>query len=269
MIKNLTRRMLQGLVNMLPALGFFVVLVAAWEFVSRAELVATFVLPAPSKIAATMNENIGVLLEAAWVTLLEVVGGFVAGSLAGFVMGAGIFYSKTLRRVIYPIALVTQTIPKIALAPLFIVWFGLGYQPIFLIAALICLFPVLVNTVLGLDTVSPELIEVVDSVSATRWQRFTVLRFPGALPNIVGGLEVAIALATVGALVGEFVASSGGLGFVIVLATSQLQTEVLFAAIVMVSLLGLVLFGAVKLIGALLLGRRASSSLESLGRGTT
>src|SRR5690606_9725563 len=132
-----------------PLIAVVAATMAVWEYASRSGLISSFVLPAPSTIAGSVLEHQDLLIRASLVTLWEIVAGFLAGSFLGFVMGLGIFYSSILRKLLYPLALLFQTIPKVALAPLFIVWFGVGFLPIFLIAALVCLFPVLINTVMG------------------------------------------------------------------------------------------------------------------------
>ncbi|MCB1246802.1 MAG: ABC transporter permease, partial [Acidimicrobiia bacterium] len=211
------------------AIAFYVGLFVFWEYASGT-LIREYLLPAPSTIVEAMVDQWDPLVSNSWVTLQEILIGFAIGSGAGFLMGVGIFYSGFLRRVLYPGALFTQTVPKIALAPLFIVWFGVGQQPIIAITALICLFPVLINTVAGLESVDPRLLELMHSVSASGWQKFRMIHLPSGLPSIMAGLEVASTLAVVGALVGEFVGANAGLGYQILIANSRLRTDLLFAA---------------------------------------
>lgn len=237
------------------AVVFYIALFLLWEYASGT-IIREFLLPAPSTVFEAMVDQWDDLLANSWVTLKEILLGFGIGSGTGFLMGVGIFYSAFLRRVLYPGALFTQTVPKIALAPLFIVWFGVGQQPIIAITALICLFPVLINTVAGLESVDPRLLELMHSVSASGRQKFWMIHLPSGLPSIMAGLEVASTLAVVGALVGEFVGANAGLGYQILIANSRLRTDQLFAALFAVVVIGLVFFFTIKGIEMLLVRRR-------------
>ncbi|MGD2101678.1 MAG: ABC transporter permease [Acidimicrobiia bacterium] len=245
------------------AVAFYVGLFILWEWASG-NVIREFLLPAPSTVYEAIVDQWDDLLANSWVTLQEILIGFGIGSGIGFLMGVGIFYSAFLRRVLYPGALFTQTVPKIALAPLFIVWFGVGQQPIIAITALICLFPVLINTVAGLENVDPRLLELMHSVSASGWQKFWMIHLPAGLPSIMAGLEVASTLAVVGALVGEFVGANAGLGYQILIANSRLRTDQLFAALTAVVVIGLVFFFTIKLIERLLIRRSADSEQEQV-----
>jgi NitT/TauT family transport system permease protein len=243
------------------AIAFYIGLFILWEWASG-NVIREFLLPAPSTIYEAIVDQWDDLLTNSWATLQEILIGFGIGSGVGFLMGVGIFYSGFLRRVLYPGALFTQTVPKIALAPLFIVWFGVGQQPIIAITALICLFPVLINTVAGLENVDPRLLELMHSVSASGWQKFWMIHLPAGLPSIMAGLEVASTLAVVGALVGEFVGANAGLGYQILIANSRLRTDQLFAALFAVVAIGLVFFFTIKLIERLLIRRSNDSEGE-------
>lgn len=246
----------------LQAAAFYVALIVAWELVSRAGLVREFVLPAPSTILRALVDVRRDLANNTVVTVREILVGFVVGSGIGFLLGVGIFYSSFLRRIIYPGALFMQTVPKIALAPLFIVWFGIGEAPIVAITALICLFPVLINTVVGLEAVDQKLLEMMHSVSASGLQKFRMIYLPSALPNVMAGLEVASTLAVVGALVGEFIGAQSGLGYQIMVANSRLRTDELFAALMAVAAVGIIFFFLVKGIEGLLLRDRPSAKKQ-------
>lgn len=245
------------------AIAFYIGAVIIWEYASGS-LIREFLLPAPSTIYRAAVDQWSDLVANSWVTLKEILIGFGIGSGIGFVMGVGIFYSAFLRRVLYPGALFTQTVPKIALAPLFIVWFGVGQQPIIAITALICLFPVLINTVAGLESVDPRLLELMHSVSASGRQKFWMIHLPSGLPSIMAGLEVASTLAVVGALVGEFVAANAGLGYQILIANSRLRTDQLFAALFAVVAIGLVFFFTIKGIERLLVRRSGQADVEKV-----
>ncbi len=244
---------------------FYLAILLVWEGICRLGLVAPYLLPAPTAIANRMVAEAPSLLGHARITLTEILIGFLLGSGIGFGLAVGVVHSQFLERVVYPFALFTQIIPKLAIAPLFIVWLGFGLGPKIAITALICLFPVLINTVAGLTSVDPRLLDLMHSVSASRFQVFRMIRLPSAMPHIFAGLQIGITLATVGALVGEWVGADAGLGYVILTANSYLNTELVFAALVSISLLGLLLFVAMVALERLLLPHRA----EVTARDTT
>lgn len=245
-----------AIANTWPALLFFLALIGLWEVSARAGWVPEYILPAPTKIGATIERDWLFLLDNTWITLYEIIMGFVIGSLMGFVLGLGVVYVKALERIIYPTVVFMQTIPKLALAPLFIVWFGVGVEPKIAIAALICLFPVLINTVAGIKSVDPRLHQLMNSISATKFQIFRKVDLPTAMPSIFASLEVGITLAVVGALVGEWVGADQGLGYLILYDNALLRTPELFADLVFVAGLGILLFLLTKLAEYLLLPHR-------------
>ncbi len=241
------------------AILFYVALIALWEIAYRLEMIRSFILPGPSMIFESMVNNWDSLISNSIVTGREILIGFLVGSLIGFLMALGIFYSKVLRRIIYPGAVFLQTVPKVALAPLFIIWFGVGETSIVAIAALICLFPVLVNTVVGFEGVDVNLLEMMHSVSANGWQKFRMIYVPASLPSIFAGLEVGMSLAVVGAIVGEFVGARAGLGYQILMANSRLSTDEVFAAMILISALGMAFYFGVRVLGRVMVGSRANN----------
>lgn len=245
--------------------AFYVALVLLWELVCALGLVKPYILPAPSAIVEAAVLGWGPLVHNTWVTLSETLLGFVLGSLIGFLIGILIAYSRVVERLIYPAIIVTQTVPKLALAPLFIVWFGVGLAPKVAITALICLFPVLINTVTGIKAVDPRLRQLMDSVSASGFQRFRMIDLPSSAPFVFAGLQVGITLAVTGALVGEWVGASEGLGYAILLSNSQLRTPATFAAIVAISVLGITLFLLVRAVERLVLPHQPKPPLSDAG----
>lgn len=245
---SLARRISRAVRRYAPAVAFFGVILLIWEMASLSGGLPRYLLPAPSAIVNQMIVDGPILIRHTNVTVLEIILGFALGSLIGFVLAIGIVYSRFLENVVYPIALFTQTIPKLAIAPLFIIWLGFGLLPKIAITALICLFPVLINTVAGLRSVDSRLLDLMHSLSANRWQVFSMIRLPHAMPHIFAGLEIGVTLAVIGAIVGEWVGANEGLGYLMLMATSQLATERLFGAIVAISVVGLVAFFA--MIGA-------------------
>jgi NitT/TauT family transport system permease protein len=225
-----------------PAVIFFVAVLLVWEVLSDLGVIATYLAPAPSTIAQEMVESADSLLRHTGVTLVEIVLGYLGGIAIGFVGALAIFYSRVLERIIYPIVLFSQFIPKLAIAPLLIVWLGFTITPKIVVTALICMFPIMINTVAGLHASDSRLLEFMHTLNATRWQVFTKVRLPAAIPHIFAGLKVGITLATIGAIVAEWISAEAGLGYLIVFSLGFFRIEEMFAALVMITLVGLVLF---------------------------
>ena len=223
------------------------IFLGAWELAVRLFGVSAIVLPTPSAIGAAIWSlvQVGTLPKHLGVTLAEILAGFVLGAGAGIALGALIAMSPLLRRILYPYIIVLQVVPKVAVAPLFIIWLGFGIESKILMAVLISFFPLLVNTIAGLQNVQPEYLDLMTAVKARRWETFRYVRFPSALPYIFAGLEAAIVLAVIGAIVGEFVGASVGLGYLIMLYHTNLNIAGVFAVLVVLSAVGLALHTAV------------------------
>jgi len=228
-------------------------LLLAWEVGVGVLRIPDFILPPPSEIATEMVTQRHSLWPHTIVTAMEVLAGFGLSLAIGIPLGIMIVYSPVFERTIYPLLVSSQTIPKIAVAPLFLFWFGFGATSKIVVALLIAFFPMVISTVIGLRAIESEMIHLARSMGASQLLTFLKIRLPNALPNIFGGMKVAITLAVVGAVVGEFVGADKGLGYVVVLANGALNTRLLFAAIVLLSLLGIVLFAAVQLLERVLL----------------
>jgi NitT/TauT family transport system permease protein len=236
---------------------FFLAIGLIWEIaVGYLRLMPDYILPAPSQILRVSIAQFDRLLFHAGITTVEIVIGFVVGSLIGIVGAVLTVYSRFFQQVIYPATIVTQTVPKLAIAPLFVVWFGFGIVPKVLIVAIMCLFPVLINSVIGFTSVDNRLLDLMHSLSASRWQVFCKIRLPHAVPYIFAGLKIGITLAVVGGIVGEWVGSDAGLGYYVQLASASLETARLFAALVFITLVGIGLFLAVVLLEWLVSPRR-------------
>ncbi len=249
---------------------FYATVSLIWELLSghvpQRWRIPSYILPAPSAIYQEMVRVLPILLAHTRTTLVEILLGFLVGAVIGFGSAILVVYSRVMERIIYPMALFTQTIPKLAIAPLFLIWFGFGLAPKVAITALICLFPVLINSVAGLVSVDPKMMDLMYVLSATRWQVFRKIRLPSAVPHIFAGLEIGISLATVGAIVAEWVGAESGLGYMILIANNQLRTERVFAAIVAIVVLGLALFVGMRGLEHLVSPRRPAveASKESL-----
>ena len=229
-------------------------LLGAWELAARWDLIANalniqdFLVPAPSDVATSLWEDRSLLADDTWVTLREVLLGFLCALAAGLGFALLLHLSETLRRAFYPLLVASQTIPPVAIAPILVVWFGFGIGPKVLLIALVCFFPVTVNTLDGLRAVDPQLITMMRTLGAGRAQILTRVELPSALPFFFSGTRIAIAVAVIGAVFAEWAGASSGLGHQILIASSELLTARMFAAITLLSVMAIVLFALVSLI---------------------
>ncbi len=232
--------------NFLSEYGLFaisiIVILLIWEFAVRHFNTPHYILPAPSKIFLRLATSHSILAYHAIVTLKEVLAGFVLGSLIALLLAIGMSYSKVLDRLFYPVIVLAQTFPKEALAPLFVVWLGFGILPKVVMAALISFFPMTVNTVRGLRSIDPLALDLMKSLSANQRQIFFKLRLPCALPYIFAAMKISVTLSVVGAIIGEFIGASKGLGHLIMVANSEAQVDLLFASLTILGALGVILF---------------------------
>jgi NitT/TauT family transport system permease protein len=239
--------------NVLGTIGSFVLILVAWDLVVRIFSIKPYLVPSPLAVLKTIAENWQLLgMHTLW-TSGAILAGFIAAALVAIPLAMLIVVSPLLRRLLYPPMVATQAIPKIALAPLFIVWFGFGVVPKVAVAFLIAFFPIVIDTIVGLRSIDPAMVQLARSMGAPPHRIFLRLRLPNALPMIFGGLKVASALAVVGALTGEFVGADKGLGYVLVSASGNLNTALLFATLVILSVLAMVFFYAVELIERILI----------------
>jgi NitT/TauT family transport system permease protein len=228
----------------LPVLGVLAVL-ALWWLATIVFDIKEFLLPSPGDVLAAFTAHPGYLLEQTWVTLLETVQGFGLSIVVGIPVALLIAGSTILERTIYPLLLALNSVPKIAIAPLLVIWMGFGPAPKVFLAFLVCFFPVVLSTASGLKSTPAELVELLRSLDCTRRQEFFKLRFQYALPQIFVGLKVAISLAVIGAVVAEFSpGADAGLGFVIVTSGSSADTALAFAAMGLLGVLSIGLFYA-------------------------
>lgn len=227
-----------------PLLGFAVIL-TIWQAYAEIFHVSKIVLPGPSDIVLASWRQYRLLLAETWPTFVESVCGFALALALGIPLAVCVANSRILNLSLYPILIATQSIPKVAIAPIILVWFGLGMQSKLAIAFLVAFFPIVVDTATGLRETPPGLIELARSLRATRWQIFRKVQFPAALPFIFSGAKVAVTLAVIGAVIGEFIGSVDGLGNLLLSANSQLNGPLAWAALIWLSLLGIVLFVAV------------------------
>lgn len=246
----------------------FLLMLLAWEASVVIFNVPAYMLPRPSAVLVRTVESAPQLLAHAGPTLLEILLGFGLSVIVGVPLAITVVSSRRLEQALYPIIVVAQIVPKIAIAPLFVVWFGFGLEPKIIIAFLIAFFPVVIDTAVGLRSMPQEVIDLARSMGAGPTGLFVKIRFPHALPSFFGGLKVAITLAVIGAIVGEFVSSNRGLGYLLLIANGQLDTTLLFADIVVLSLIGILLFWAIDAVERLTIPWHVSQREPSSERET-
>jgi putative hydroxymethylpyrimidine transport system permease protein len=237
----------------LPPVALAVLLLGAWQLAASTGAMAdalgleSFLVPSPAEIAESLWDNRSLLAENTWVTLREIVLGFACALIAGVGFAILMHFSGIVLRASYPWMVATQAIPVIVLGPILVVWFGFGIGPKLAIVALVCFFPITVNVLDGLRSVDPEAIKLLRTLYASRWQRFTRLEAPSALPGFFTGARIAIVFAPIGAIFGEWVGASSGLGHQILQDNAQLEIARVFAAIAILAAIGIALFALLAL----------------------
>lgn len=221
----------------------FALILLAWEMSAVWGLVPPYVLPPVSRIVLAIFATFSTLLPHIVVTAVEILLGFGLAVVVGVALAMAIVYSPPFEAASSPWIVVSQVIPKVALGPLFMIWLGFGLWPKIFIAFLIAFFPVLIGTTVGLKSVERESLFLLRAMGAGRWKIFRHLLLPNALPNVFAGMRVAITLATVGAVVGEFIGANEGLGYLLLFANGTMDTLLLFSALIILSVLALVLYG--------------------------
>lgn len=219
-----------------------------WETACRFFAIPTYLLPAPSVIAQTIAKRAPILLSNTAVTSVEIIFGFLLSIVVGVVLALVITNSRTVERALYPLLIVSQAVPKVALAPLFVVWFGFGWEPKILVTVLISFFPIVVSLTAGIRSVPIAMRKLALSMGASRWDTLKSFLIPYSLPHFFAGLKVAITLAVSGAIVGEFVGAERGLGYLLLVSNGQMDSELLFASIICLAVLGIAFFYILLLI---------------------
>ena len=236
-----------GLRSIVLPLGLAFVVLSAWQLYVTVWNIPAVILPSPISIGRYIVARYDILLMHAVPTTLESAAGFLLALVLGVALAIVITYSDTAREALYPNLIFFQLIPKIALAPLFIIWLGVGAQSRIAFSVFIAFFPVVIATTAGFLSVDKGMLRLCRSLTATEWQVFTSVRFPAALPHIFSGMKIAITLAIIGVIIGEFITAQAGLGYLIIFATARADTEVSMAAIVVLCICGLLLYGLVAL----------------------
>jgi NitT/TauT family transport system permease protein len=226
-----------------------------WELLVDASRIGAVLLPPPSAILKATWVHRDVLMANAVPTALESIAGFALSVILGGLLGVLLVYSRPAADALYPNVILFQLVPKVAVAPLFILWFGIGWESRLAIALFIAFFPIVISTVSGLKAADPNILRLCNSLTATRSQVFFRVRLPYSLPFLFNGMKISMTLAIIGVIVGEFVTSQSGLGYIILFAGSQMETTIVMAALLMLCIVGLVLYGLVAVAEKLLMRR--------------
>jgi NitT/TauT family transport system permease protein len=242
------RRSTWRIIEALSAPTLALILLAAWQIGSPLLGLSDFVLPTPWQILKRIVVDYRLLASHTATTLIETVAGFLIAAVAGVATAFAIFYSRIFERAVYPLLVALQTVPKVALAPLLVLYLGYDFAPKCFLAFMLAYFPIVIATVVGLQALEKGMVDLVRSMGANEWQTFFKIRLPAAMPSIFGGLKVGISLAVIGAVIGEYVAAERGLGYLQLQASSQFDTTLSFAALVIISFIGVVTFWAIEVV---------------------
>ena len=226
----------------------FALLFALWEFAVHLTGIKEYLLPPPSKVWTEFLKRYPTVMDGALVTTQEIIAGYLLAIVVSIPLALSVAYSRFVENAIYPVVVFLQIIPKIAIAPLFIIWFGFGFTPKLLLVFLLSFFPIVVASIAGFKSVDPEIMDFARTTGAGAWKMFFKIRLPQALPDIFTGLKVGAALSATAAVVAEFVASDRGLGYLLLQYNGNLDTPMVFAIIVLLSLIGLAVYYVVEII---------------------
>ena len=243
---------LQKIGEWLPAFVLFALLIVLWQLAVTVFGVREYLLPSPARVLDAMFSSQTRWLDHILVTGAAIFGAFLIAAVGGVILGTMIAWSSLMNRALMPFLVFVNTLPKVAIAPLFLLWLGYGILPNMLIGALIGFFPVVINTAVGLSQIDDDMLDLGRVFNAPKWKVFAKIHIPNAYPYILSALKVTATAAVVGAIVGEFVASQNGLGYVIITSQSSMNTPLAFGALVWISVLGLLLFGAVAVLSRVL-----------------
>jgi NitT/TauT family transport system permease protein len=226
----------------------FALLFLVWEFAVHLTGVKEYLLPPPSKVWTEFLKRYPTVMGGAFVTTQEIIAGYLLAIVVSIPLALAVAYSRFVENAIYPVVVFLQIIPKIAIAPLFIIWFGFGFTPKLLLVFLLSFFPIVVSSIAGFKAVDPEIMDFARTTGASGWKMFFKIRLPQALPDIFTGLKVGAALSATAAVVAEFVASDRGLGYLLLQYNGNLETPMVFAIVVLLSLIGLAVYYVVEII---------------------
>lgn len=246
-------RLRSRLARILPPVGFALLVLFGWWALVEVTGIPESSLPTPQQVAQAMWDERSLLAENAWVTIKEILLGYAAAIVLGVGLAIPIATSRLIERAVYPWLVVSQMVPIPAIAPIIVIWTGFDLRPKVIVIALVSFFPIAVNTIDGLRSADPELMNLLRTLGAKRWRRFRTAQLPAAMPFLFSGLKIAAALSVIGAVFAEWVGASEGLGYLILTFNNQTATAEMFAAITILALIGIALFGIVSLLEKLLL----------------
>ena len=249
-LRRVVHRVCSG--SVIYPLILLILILATWEFMSDSGLLPPYLVPAPLAIARRAWETKHLLWPHALVTIYEVFMGFLLSVVGGILFGAAIVSSRLLRQAFYPWLVVVQVIPKVAIGPLIVIWLGFGYLPKVLIAFLLAFFPIMIATMHGLSSVERDKVFLLRTMGASKFKIFRHLLIFNALPEICSSMKVAITLATIGAIVGEFIGANVGLGYVLISANGTLDAILLFVALVWITIMALLFYAGISILQHLL-----------------
>jgi NitT/TauT family transport system permease protein len=232
----------------LGAVGAFLLFFAVWELGVRLFGVKEYLLPPPTVVVGALVQNYAKVLESALVTTNEIIAGYALAVAVSIPLALAIAYSRFMEETVYPVIVFLQIVPKIAIAPLFLIWFGFGFTPKLLLVFLLSFFPIVVSSIAGFKSIDPDIMDFARTTGAGSWRLFAKIRLPQALPGIFTGLKVGAALSATAAVVAEFVASDRGLGYLLLQYNGDLNTPMVFATILVLSGIGLGVYYAVELV---------------------
>jgi ABC-type nitrate/sulfonate/bicarbonate transport system permease component len=239
--------------HVLPPLLFVVVVLVIWQLGVKVSGTDEATLPAPTDVFSAMWDNRSLLADNSWVTIKEILIGYAAAIVLGVGLAVLLASSVLAERAMYPWLVVSQMVPIPAIAPILVIWTGFDIRPKVIVIALVSFFPIAVNTLDGLKSTEPELINLLKTLGASRWKRFRTAQLPSALPFLFSGLKVGAALSVIGAVFAEWVGADAGLGYLILTLNNQVATSEMFATIIVLAAIGIALFGLVRLAERLLL----------------
>jgi NitT/TauT family transport system permease protein len=243
-LRRRRRRRLRLIAESIAAPMITLSVVVAWQVAVPLLGVSEFVLPTPAAIIERFARDFTLIAHH---SLVETLAGFIIAAVAGIATAFAVFYSRVFERAFYPLLVAMQTVPKVALAPLLVLYLGYDFAPKCFLAFLLAYFPIVIATVVGLQGLDKAIVDLVRSMGASEWKIFFKIRLPAALPSIFGGLKVGISLAVIGAVIGEYVAAEQGLGYLQLQASAQFDTTLSFTALVVISVLGVITFWAIEL----------------------
>lgn len=237
----------------LPSFLTFLTLLGIWEFIVQILNVRTFILPAPSLIGKTIYKTAPLLWKHSLHTVTEALIGFSLAIAAGILLAVLMGLIPFVKKFLYPLTVISQTVPIIAIAPLLIIWFGYGMLPKVIVVALVCFFPITVSLVEGLENTDNDMVKLLIAMGASTWQIFKKVKFPGAMPAFFSGLKISATYSVMGAVIGEWLGASKGLGIFMTRSMKSFLTEQVFASIIVITMLSLILFALIEVLGRILM----------------